>query len=437
MAIPTVEEINEYNPWLKGEKFEVPSFKRNCYEKIKEEVEKRKFIVGIVGLRRIGKTILMKQIGNEIEGEKFFFSFDEEAYQNVESLKFVISHFLKIAKAKPFIFLDEIGRIKGWAGVLKKYHDLGRATFIISSSSYLHITKGKESLAGRLKDFTLLPWSFDEYLKLKGEKVSIVEEKNIERAYSLFERKYESETANYLKKGSFPEIALEEKEEEVRRYIKTSTIEKLIFEDLPKVFPVEDVHKLYDILIFLLKTNGSIVNYSNIGSIVGLSKDTVKRYVFYLYKSLIVSQVEVYGSVGKALRKGKKIYAACPSLAFAYQDYYNEPNLVENTVLNKLQESFEDVRFYRTKDGKEIDFVVNKIPIEVKWQSYVTNNDVKEVINFMEKFGVKIGIVISKKFDVIEKNSKKVYVLPLDFFLLSDVRNFLQNLLNAKLKSMI
>jgi predicted AAA+ superfamily ATPase len=170
MAIPTIEEINEYNPWLKGEKFEVPGFKRNCYEKIKEEVEKRKFIVGIVGLRRIGKTILMKQIGNEVEGEKFFFSFDEEAYQNAESLKFVISHFLKIAKTKPFIFLDEIGRIKGWAGVLKKYHDLGKATFVISSSSYLHITKGKESLAGRLKDFTLLPWSFDEYLKLKGEK---------------------------------------------------------------------------------------------------------------------------------------------------------------------------------------------------------------------------------------------------------------------------
>jgi hypothetical protein len=45
----------------------------------------------------------------------------------------------------------------------------------------------------------------------------------------------------------------------------------------------------------------------------------------------------------------------------------------------------------------------------------------------MEKFGVKIGVVISKKFDVIEKNSKKIYVLPLDFFLLSDVRNFLQN----------
>jgi predicted AAA+ superfamily ATPase len=162
---------------------------------------------------------------------------------------------------------------------------------------------------------------------------------------------------NYLKKGSFPEIALEEEEEEVRRYIKTSTIEKLIFEDLPKVFPVEDVHKLYDILIFLFKSNGSIVNYSNIGSIISLSKDTVKRYIFYLYKSLIVSQVEVYGSAGKALRKGKKIYVACPSLAFAYQDYYNEPNLVENAVLNKLQESFEDVRFYRTKDGKEIDFV--------------------------------------------------------------------------------
>jgi len=429
MVVPSIEEITEYNPWLRGEKFDVPSFKRSCYEKIKEEVEKRKFIVAIVGLRRIGKTVLMKQIGNEIEGEKFFFSFDEESYQNIESLKFVISYFLRVAKSKPFIFLDEIGRIKGWAGVLKKYHDLGKATFIISSSSYLHVTKGKESLAGRLKDFTLLPWSFEEYLRLKGEEVNVIKESNIERAYSLFEKRYENEIAGFLKKGSFPEIALEEKEEEIRRYVKNSTVEKLVFEDLPKIFPIEDIHKLYDILVFLLKSNGSIVNLSNIGSVIGLSKDTVKRYIFYLQKSLIFNQIEVYGSVGKVLRKGKKIYAACPSIAFVYQDYYNEPNLVENAVLNKLLEYFESVRFYREKkglvEGKEIDFIVNGIPIEVKWQSYITPNDLKGIFNFMEKFKVKVGFVVSKKFDVIEKNSKKIYVLPLDFFLLSDFREFL------------
>ncbi|MEM5821223.1 MAG: AAA family ATPase, partial [Candidatus Aenigmatarchaeota archaeon] len=190
-------------------------------QKIKEEIEKRKFIVAIVGMRRIGKTVLMKQIGNELEGEKFFFSFDEEAYQNLESLKFVISTFLKLSKGKPYIFLDEIGRIKGWAGVLKKYHDLNKATFIISSSSYLHITKGKESLAGRLKDFVLYPWSFEEYLKFKGFEIKSVENENLEKAYTLLDsEKYSNEIIEYIKRGGFPEIFDEKDDSEIKKYIK-------------------------------------------------------------------------------------------------------------------------------------------------------------------------------------------------------------------------
>jgi len=37
MAVPSIEEIAEYNPWLRGEKFEVPDFKRSIYSKVKEE----------------------------------------------------------------------------------------------------------------------------------------------------------------------------------------------------------------------------------------------------------------------------------------------------------------------------------------------------------------------------------------------------------------
>jgi len=421
MALPSVEEIGEYNPWTRGENFDVPKFKRNVYSRIKEEIEKRKFVVGLLGIRRIGKTVLMKQIGNEIEGEKFFFSFDEEAYQNIESLKFVISHFIRIAKSKPYIFLDEIGRIKGWAGVIKKYHDLGKASFILSSSSYLHLTKGKESLAGRLKDFVLRPWSFDEYLKLKGKEVEIINENNIERAYTSFKHGYESDLKQFLKNGAFPEIADESNDFEIKKYVKNSTVEKLVFEDLPKIFPIEHVNKVYDILINIVKNNGSVVNYSNLGSILQLSKDTVKRYIFYLEKALIINSVTLYGSYTKALRKGKKFYSACSSIAFAYQEYYNEPSLVENVTLNKLQEHFDDIKFYRDSLRREVDFVVNNTPVEVKWKSDVCFEDLRNILYFMSKYNLKKGVVVAKKFDVVEKNSKKIYVLPLDFFLLLDL----------------
>ena len=44
MAVPSLEEIGEYNPWVSGENFDVPKFKRNIYSRIKEEIEKRKFV---------------------------------------------------------------------------------------------------------------------------------------------------------------------------------------------------------------------------------------------------------------------------------------------------------------------------------------------------------------------------------------------------------
>jgi len=429
MVAPSVEEIAEYNPWVRKENFEVPLLKRKRYEEIKNEIKRSKFIIGIVGIRRIGKTILMKQIGNEIEGEKFFFSFDEEAYQNIESLKFVISHFLKISKTKPHIFLDEVGRIKGWAGVIKKYHDLGKANFIVSSSSYLQLTKGKESLAGRLKDFNLMPWNFEEYLKLKNKEVVAVNDSNLERAYTAFKNDYRDDIRDYLKKGAFPEIIDEGDEFQIKKYVKNSTVEKLVFEDLPRIFPIEHADKVHDILIHIVKNNGSILNYSNIGGMLQLSKDTVKRYIFYLEQSLIINSLPLYGSYTKALRKGKKYYSSCPPISFAYQEYYNEPNLVENAVLNKLQEYFGNLRFYRDSVKREVDFIVNNIPIEVKWKSDISSEDLKNVLFFMKKYKLKKGIIVAKKFSVIERNSKKIYILPLEFFLLLDLTKIMSGFL--------
>jgi predicted AAA+ superfamily ATPase len=91
---------------------------------------------------------------------------------------------------------------------------------------------------------------------------------------------------------------------------------------------------------------------------------------------------------------------------------------VENVVLNKLQEHFDNIRFYRDSFRREIDFVINNVPIEVKWKSDVSFEDLRNILYFMSKHNLKKGIVVAKKFNVVEKNSKKIYILPLEFFLL-------------------
>jgi predicted AAA+ superfamily ATPase len=248
--------------------------------------------------------------------------------------------------------------------------------------------------------------------------------KNIKRAYTSFKHVNESDLKQFLKKGAFPKIAYEDDDFEIKKYVKNSTVEKLIFEDLPKIFPIENIDKVYDILINIVRNNGYIINYSNLGSILQLSKDTVKRYVFFLEKVMIITSVSLYGSYTKALRKGKKFYSACSPIAFAYQDFY-EPSLVENVVLNKIREHSADIRFYRDSLKREVDFVVDNIPIEVKWKNEIYYEDLKSVFYFLNKYNLKKGIVVAKKFDIVEKNSKKIYIFPLDFFLLlSSITDF-------------
>jgi predicted AAA+ superfamily ATPase len=67
MAV-TLDDVKDYNPALRAERFEVPEFKREIYYSIKSAISQKKFIVSLTGLRRVGKTTILKQIYNDLEG---------------------------------------------------------------------------------------------------------------------------------------------------------------------------------------------------------------------------------------------------------------------------------------------------------------------------------------------------------------------------------
>lgn len=416
MAIPTLDDIRDYNPWMNNEKFEVPKFKREKYNEIFDVVKKKKFIVAITGLRRIGKTVMLKQIGNELKGNKYFFSFEEDKFANYDALKSIIQQFISWSE-KPFIFLDEIGRINGWAGLIKKYHDLGKARFVLSGSSSLDITKGKESLAGRLIEYTLPTWRFSEYLSLKGYTVEKYKLSNIEKAYLKWNHKFEDELKHFMIKGSFPELVDETDEKFIKRYIRSTTIDKIIFEDIPKIFNIKNPNLLDDLLSYICKNTGSIVHPSHLGDAFDVSKDTVKDYLYYLRYAYLIDFLPLEGSYLKSFRKAKKIYAVSSSLAYSIMDSYNEPQLIENVIFDKLKTEFNKLYFYRDPQGHEVDFITN-IVVESKWKSKITKNDLKSLIYYMKKKQIRKAYVIGKSFDVIQYDEFIIYVIPLTLFLL-------------------
>jgi predicted AAA+ superfamily ATPase len=422
MATPTLDDIRDYNPWLNGENFEVPIYKRPVYQEIKEVIEKKKFIIAIIGMRRIGKTTLMKQIGNEIKGDKFFFSFEEDRFTNYDALKSVVETFIKIGN-KPLIFLDEIGKIKGWAGLIKKYHDLGKARFVISGSSSLDITKGKESLAGRMIDYFLPPWQFDEYLNLKGIKAKKIGIENIEKSYLQWKEVGKEHLIDFLKKGSFPELIDINNERDIKNYIRSSTIDKIIFEDIPLTFAIENKSKLYDIMYYVGKESGSIIKTSHLGEALNISKDTVRKYLFYLHYSYLINPLPIEGSTIKSFRKPKKFYASCSPISYALSETYNESMLVETCIYDKLKNSIKkQLYFFHDSHQHEVDFT-GPIVVESKWKNEITMGDLHSLLYYMKKRKLREAIVVSKTFDIREKDGIKIYILPLPFFLLCDFKD--------------
>src|SRR3989344_7842113 len=154
-------KLEEFNHWWMSKKVDSDlalPFKRDIYPEIERHLNKR-FILALVGLRRVGKTTIMYQLIQKLIGTNanrtniFFFSFDEDLAKLNEVLEaYKEMHNKDFRGEKIYIFLDEIQKCNGWENELKKYYDLyPKLKFIISGSESLFIRKKtKETLAGRI-----------------------------------------------------------------------------------------------------------------------------------------------------------------------------------------------------------------------------------------------------------------------------------------------
>ena len=198
-------KLEEFNHWWTSKKVDTElalPFKRDIYLEIEKHLDKR-FILALVGLRRVGKTTIMYQLiqklveANINKTNILFFSFDEISVKLNEVLEtYKEIHSKDIRAEKIYIFLDEIQKCEGWENELKKYYDLyPKIKFIISGSESLFIRKKtKETLAGRIFEFTLTPFTFREYLRFN----------KVEENEFKYETKIKPLFNKFAEKGGFP-----------------------------------------------------------------------------------------------------------------------------------------------------------------------------------------------------------------------------------------
>ncbi len=190
-----------YNPWWKNKNssLNTPLFRRFVYNDIFVSVTELRQIVSITGPRRVGKTTIIKQIISDLiiienvlpqnivylsmddpyifskRGNPVFFDKILSVYEKYYLLRNVEGENLKdFNTEKVYFLIDEIHKFSDWELFLKKYYDNGsrfknyNIKFIVSGSvSSSIVSKSKESLAGRIKNFKIYPFSFSEFVSFK------------------------------------------------------------------------------------------------------------------------------------------------------------------------------------------------------------------------------------------------------------------------------
>lgn len=459
----TRQDLEIKNPWWKDGKHLVPESglpKRDLYSVLADNLE-HTLMLNIVGLRRVGKSTILKQLIGHLLNQKIkpnnicYFLFDYASQiQKAEFLDEVLSFYFKEIIDKPtlslkdservYILLDEIQYIEDWQSVLKRYYDLSgkKIKFIVTGSQSI-LLKGKyrESLAGRIFDYYLPPLSFREFIKVNGEKVEMPE------VYDLFDlprqfgklsqadlyngKRIADLSREYIVTGQFPETRKLQVSERRQEYIVESVIGK-VQEDCIRIFNIEKTDEFKLITRHLLNNVGSIFELTNIGREVEVSKKTLERYVEYLRESYIFEILYKYHkSLIKRGRILKKLYTPCVNFVCALNQYKESHidevpqafgKIIENAFYNVLKQKYkgssinEAISFWR-QGQKEIDFIVvekeKRLTIEVKFSDNINPKDLSAMTDYMRKKKLKYGIVVTRsEIGKKEVNGQLLYFVP-------------------------
>jgi len=290
-----------HNPWWREKKVPqdfLPPFKRPILEKLKKYLKTLNRIIIIKGPRRTGKTTLLYQLIQSILDEKkdpleiLFLSFDDlKLRQDLEKTLAIYEKIRGRTLKEPqiYCFLDEVHFLDNWSLMVKKYFDKKYPIkFIVSSSSASLFKKSLESLAGRTVEELILPFTFKEFVCY-----FLREDKNF---LEFLEKKkftpYASELKilfkKYLNRGGFPHL-LEISEPSLwEKLLREDVLEKVIYRDLIQLYGVREPEKLEKTFLYLSNITGQILNFSNLAKNLGISRQHLEKYIFYLKESYLI-----------------------------------------------------------------------------------------------------------------------------------------------------
>ena len=363
--------------------------KRKFYlEKIVKLIDTEDIKV-ITGVRRCGKTVLLKQIIDELEYRAIaseniiYLSFESSKYKNIRNDddldEFIFSKTNKL-NGKIYLLFDEIQKVKNWEVSLNSYRvDLECDIYITGSNSQLLSGELATLISGRYISINMLPFSFKELIQYYDEMHENIDE------IKLFEQ--------YLSYGGFPGLLnYENEEKEKYLYDLYSTI---VLNDILYKNKVKDLDLLERLMEFMISNIGQLFSANSISKYIKnenrkTTPHTIINYMDYARNAFIFYQIKRENIKQKRkLLISDKYYLVDSGFYFIFNGstQRNWGQLLENIVFLELIRQGYSITIGKIQD-LEVDFVCRKAN-QIKYiqvsQSILDENTRKREFKSLEK----------------------------------------------------
>lgn len=340
------------------------------------------FAVILSGIRRCGKSTLLRQI-MEKNGGTYYFNFEDS-----RATGFELNDFLKLNEVfeeeygnSDCYFLDEIQNVDKWELFVRSMLDKKKHFLITGSNASLMSKELGTRLTGRHLKKELFPFSYVEFL-------------------SFFSKEAGADSfGEYLHRGGFPEYL---------KYGKSDILQELfsdiIMRDIVVRHKLRSQKAIKEMALFLISNIGEEFSYNKLAKNFSLgSTNSALSFVSYLEDSYLLFTVPKFDySLKKQAVNPKKVYAIDNGLANVNSVLFsaNKGRMLENTVFLELRRAVKEIFYFKGK--KECDFLVkekNAITRAIQ-VCYELNDDNKKremdgLVEAMDYFGLAEGVIVT------------------------------------------
>ena len=306
----------------------------------------------LIGIRRCGKSVILKQIANEIEADdahKIFINFEDLEFNALQD-ELALYNYVKVLitdEKKYYLFFDEIQNVQNFEKAINSFRLLNTSIFITGSNAKLLSGELATLLSGRYVSFKILPFTFTEAVEIQG--IANPDEKTL---------------MDYIQWGGMPQRFSIKHDDELKIFL-SDLYDSIVLKDVVARYKIQNIALLNKIIDYLSINTSQIFSGTSIANFLkaekrDCSKESLYNYLTFITNSCIVNKISRYDIQGKKiLTTLEKFYLTDVGLARIHSTKIDLGASLENIVYNELVSRGYEVHIGILRNA-EIDFIAQK-----------------------------------------------------------------------------